>query len=239
MLAVDGLELRYGRVSAVRSISLHVDQGELVSLVGPNGAGKSSTLLAIAGALAPSAGTITLDGTRIDGRGPEVVARLGLNLVPEGRGVFTQLTVEENLRLGATLRTDRRGVESDLEGLLEHFPVLQRYLSANAGKLSGGEQQQLVIARALMAKPRLLLIDEPSLGLAPLLVDRIFEIIEDLRANGATLLLVEQLAHRAVAVSDRSYVLSRGEIIASGRAEEVAQAVDLESAYLGDKGAAA
>jgi branched-chain amino acid transport system ATP-binding protein len=232
MLAVEGLEVRYGRVAAVRGVSLRIEEGELVSLVGSNGAGKSSTLLAIAGAI-PSTGPITLDGERIDRRGPEAAARLGLSLVPEGRGVFAQLTVEENLRLGATLRRDRQAIEADLERELERFPALQRYFRSNAGRLSGGEQQQLVISRALMSRPRLLLLDEPSLGLAPVLVDRVFDVIEELRSTGSTVLLVEQLAHRAVALADRSYVMSRGEIAASGRSDELAGAVDLETAYLG------
>jgi branched-chain amino acid transport system ATP-binding protein len=235
MLHVENLEVRYSRVPAVRGVSLHVGEGELVSVVGPNGAGKSSTLLAIAGAQRPSAGTITFAGERIDGLAPEAVAARGVSLVPEGRGVFTQLTVEENLRLGTSLRKDAGSIEEDLERELGRFPVLRRYLSSNAGKLSGGEQQQLVIARALMCRPRLLLLDEPSLGLAPLLVNRVFEIIQELRASGVTILLVEQLAHRAVAAADRSYVLSHGEVAAAGRAEELAASIDLESSYLGAK----
>ena len=233
MLQVEGLEVKYGRVAAVRGVSLQVGQGELVSLVGANGAGKSSTLLAIAGAVPPAAGSISIDGARIERRGPEVAAGLGLSLVPEGRGVFTQLTVEENLRLGATLRRDRQDVEADLERELDRFPVLRRYFKSNAGKLSGGEQQQLVIARGLMSRPRLLLLDEPSLGLAPVLVDQVFAAIEGLRQSGVAVLLVEQLAHRAVALADRSYVLRRGEIVASGRGDELESAVDLETAYLG------
>ena len=235
MLAVENLEVRYGKVAAVRGISLRVEEGELVSVVGPNGAGKSSTLLALAGAISPADGSISLDGERIDGRGPEAVARLGVSLVPEGRGVFTQLTVEDNLRLGATLRKDRQAVEEDLERELDRFPVLRRYYKSNGGKLSGGEHQQLVIARALMSRPRLLLLDEPSLGLAPMLVDKVLDTVSELRSTGVTILLVEQLAHRAVALADRSYVLSKGEVQASGRADELASAINLESAYLGEK----
>ncbi|ADB52793.1 ABC transporter ATP-binding protein [Conexibacter woesei] len=235
MLQVEKLEVRYGRLAAVRGVSLTVGEGELVSVVGPNGAGKSTTLLAIAGALRGSSGSITFDGKRIDGSSPEAVAALGVSLVPEGRGVFTQLTVKENLLLGTPLRSGRGSVQADLERELARFPVLERCLSANAGKLSGGEQQQLVIARALMSRPRLLLLDEPSLGLAPLLVNRVFEIVAELRASGVTVLLVEQLAHRAVALADRSYVFSHGEVAATGSAEELAAAVDLESSYLGQK----
>jgi branched-chain amino acid transport system ATP-binding protein len=236
MLTVESLRVRYGRVTAVRDVSLHVNDGELVSLVGSNGAGKSSTLLAIAGAIAPAAGTITLDGETISGRSPEAVARAGLSFVPEGRDVFAQLTVEENLRLGATRRGKDPGIEEDIERGLERFPVLRRYFRSNAGRLSGGEQQQLVIARALLSKPRLLLLDEPSLGLAPQMVELVLTVVDELRAAGTTILLVEQLAEQAVELADRSYVLRNGEVVASGTASELASQIDLESAYLGAAG---
>jgi branched-chain amino acid transport system ATP-binding protein len=233
MLRLDGVELRYGRVPAVRGLSLEVGRGELVGLIGSNGAGKSTTLLGIAGVLRPAAGSIALDGEPIDRLGPERVADRGVRLVPEGRHVFARLTVEENLRLGASGRRDRDAVEEDLRAQLQRFPVLDRLFKGNAGMLSGGEQQQLVIARALMARPRLLLLDEPSLGLSPVMVDHVLDAVAQLHADGMSIVLVEQLAERTVALADRTYVLKSGRAIAEGTGATLDRG-DFQTAYLGE-----
>jgi branched-chain amino acid transport system ATP-binding protein len=235
LLAVEDLTIRYGRMVAVCGVSLRVEPGELVGLVGANGAGKSSTLQALAGGLKPAGGSILVDGEDIAGRGPQAAGERGIRLVPEGRHIFTRLTVKENLKLGATGRRDRRSVDADIEQQLVRFPALRRLIDAHAGQLSGGEQQQLAIARALMARPRLLLLDEPSLGLAPLMVDRVFDIIDALRAEGVTILLVEQLIARTMATADRAYVMQNGGISAEGRAEHLAEEFDFEAAYLGTR----
>jgi branched-chain amino acid transport system ATP-binding protein len=216
----------------VRAVSLEVSTGEIVGLLGPNGAGKSSTLGAVSGRLPVAEGRVLLDGEQLDGRPPEEIVRRGISLVPEGRHVFATLTVAENLAIGATTRTDRAGVAEDVERQLERFSVLRRYYRSNAGKLSGGEQQQLAIARALLSRPRLLLLDEPSLGLSPLLVDLVFETIEQLRAEGITILLVEQNASRTVEVADRCYVLRGGELVAHARRGELSPD-ELGDIYLG------
>jgi branched-chain amino acid transport system ATP-binding protein len=236
MLEVEHLWVHYGRVSAVQDVSLTVGKGQLVSVIGANGAGKSSTLLAIAGAVTTTDGSVRLDGEPISGRSPEAIARRGVSLVPEGREVFAQLTVEENLRLGATRRGRDPRVEEDLERELERFPVLRRYFRSNAGRLSGGEQQQLVIARGLLSDPRLLLLDEPSLGLAPQMVESVLDVVRSLRDAGTTILLVEQLAEQAVALADRTYVLRGGAVVASGTASDLASEIDLETMYLGAAG---
>ncbi len=232
MLEVRGIEVRYGRTTAVRGISFDVGAGELVSIVGPNGAGKSTTMMTIAGALAPATGTITLAGTAIAGLPPERIARLGLSFVPEGRHVFSHLTVEENLRIGADMRGDRQNIADDFEQVLAHFPFLRERLSTPGGKLSGGEQQQLVIARALMTRPKVMLVDEPSLGLAPIIVDRVYEILRQLRDEGITLLVVEQSTHRALENADRIYVMRNGEIVLHGRSDALTDK-ELEHAYFG------
>ena len=232
MLVVDDLHVHYGRVPAVRGVSVSVDRGEIVGIVGPNGAGKSTTLLTIAGVLAPTQGTIHLDGRSTVGTTPEAIARMGLSLVPEGRHVFTQLSVEENVRLGAQMRADRAEVEHDFKRMLMEFPFLQSRLSTPAGKLSGGEQQQLVIARALMTRPRLMLLDEPALGLGPLVVETVYRILRGLRDNGITLLVVEQSTHRALENADRIYVIRSGSIKLHGRSADVSDA-EVEEAYFG------
>ena len=232
MLEVRDMHVHYGRISAVRGVSLQVDKGELVCMIGPNGAGKSSTLNAIAGATPTTSGQIRLDGASIVGEAPETIARRGISLVPEGRHVFGQLTVKENLLLGAGIRRDRDGVEADFARMLDHFPFLRDRLSAQGGKLSGGEQQQLVIARALMTRPKIVLVDEPSLGLAPLVIDRVYEILRALRDAGNTLLVVEQSAYRALANADRIYVLRSGRIEFHGKAHDLSEDV-LERAYFG------
>jgi branched-chain amino acid transport system ATP-binding protein len=204
-----------------------------VTLVGPNGAGKSTTLLAIVGMARPTSGRITFGSDSLVGESPENIVRRGISLVPEGRRIHATLTVEENLRLGATVRNDRAAVRADLDDVLNRFPILGTYLRNPAGKLSGGEQQQLAIARALLSRPRLLLLDEPSLGLAPLLVDLVFDSLERLRTEGMTILLVEQNAMRAVELADRAYVLRTGTIELEGARDELLERADFEAAYLG------
>lgn len=234
MLETYDLEVRYGPVQAVKGISLRVEKGEIVALLGANGAGKSSTLSAIAGAVPAASGEIRLSGDDVTALAPEHMVRKGLSMVPETRDVFPDLTVMENLKLGAfTQRHDRKATSANLERMLTMFPVLRERADQAAGTLSGGEQQMLVIARAMMSQPRILLLDEPSLGLAPRIVDQIFEMIEQLRASGLTILLVEQNAGKALEVADRAYVVRLGEIAASGSAEEIATSYDLRALYLG------
>jgi branched-chain amino acid transport system ATP-binding protein len=233
MLRVDGLRVRYGRIVAVHDVSFEVKRGEIVGLIGPNGAGKTSTLSAVAGLVKPDRGSIELEGESIAGHAPERVARRRLALVPEGRQIFQTLTVADNLRLGSTTRKDRRAVAEDLEAELERFPALRKYYDGPAGKLSGGEQQQLAIARALLGRPRILLLDEPSLGLAPLVVDTVFQVLTDLCREGVTVVLVEQNAARTMEVADRCYVLQTGRVVASGSGSELARDSDVASAYLG------
>jgi branched-chain amino acid transport system ATP-binding protein len=232
VLAVEGIEVTYGRIPAVRDVSIEVRAGEIACIVGPNGAGKSTTLRTIAGLVRPNRGAVKLEGQAIVGRAPEDIARLGLSLVPEGRHVFTQLTVEENLRIGAKIRRERADIGRDFERVLANFPFLRERLSTPAGKLSGGEQQQLVIGRALMTGAKLILLDEPSLGLAPMVVDTVYEIVRRLREEGITFLVVEQSTHRALEHADNIYVLRNGEIQLEGAARDLND-VQLEQAYFG------
>lgn len=233
MLRVEGLTAHYGRIAALHGISLEVSEGETVALVGPNGAGKSTTLAAITGTLRPSGGSIAFERESLVGLPPERIVERGIALVPEGREIFATLTVAENLQLGTTSRSDRSGVEADLERILGLFPVLRTYYRRSAASLSGGEQQQLAIARALLSAPRLLLLDEPSLGLAPLMLDLVFETLAELRESGVTILLVEQNAARALELADRSYVLRTGRIVSSGSSEQLSSTEDVAAAYLG------
>jgi len=234
MLEVQNLEVRYGAIRAVRNVSLTVGSGELVTVLGANGAGKSSTLMCIAGALKPSAGSVRLAGEDATGVRPEAMVRRGLATVPENRNVFPDLTVAENLRLGAyTRRRDPAGVAEDRSRMFAMFPRLKERENQPAGTLSGGEQQMLVIARALMSRPRVLLLDEPSLGLAPAIVDQIFDMIAELKRSGLTMLLVEQNAAKALAVADRVYVMRLGAVAAEGSAAEIGAATDLNALYLG------
>jgi len=234
MLDVRDLSVSYGTIRAVRGISFSLAKGELVSLLGANGAGKSTTLKCIAGALKSAGGSITLDGADITQASPEQVVRAGLATVPETRDVFPDLTVAENLMLGAYIhRRDRAGNRDNLERVHALFPRLSEREHQPAGTLSGGEQQMLVIARALMSRPRVLLLDEPSLGLAPAIVERIFEMIEALKKTGLTILLVEQNVNQALSVADRAYVLRLGKIVASGTAAEIRSTTDLSTHYLG------
>jgi branched-chain amino acid transport system ATP-binding protein len=232
LLAVDSLTVAYGAVTALRGVSLTVDDGEIVAALGPNGAGKTTLLRTLAGALKPRSGSVLLDGQSIAGLTPETVLRRGVAMVPEGRKIFPNLTVEENLVIGAITRRDAGDIRADIDRWLERFPILGQRSSQLAGTLSGGEQQQLVVARALMSRPRLLLLDEPSLGLAPIFVDRIFELVTELRAAGTTILLVEQNVHRALEIADRAYVLSVGTIVASGSTDTLVEG-ELERSYLG------
>lgn len=233
MLQVEDLEVRYGKVAAISGISLEVPAGQVVGLIGPNGAGKTSTLTAIFGLVPSIAGKLAFEGRSLVGRTPEEIVRAGLALVPEGRHIFSTLTVDENLRLGAVTRTDRDAVAREIRELYERFPVLGRLQGQLAGQLSGGEQQQLAIARALLSRPRLLLLDEPSLGLAPLVIDLVFEVLTELRDRGVTILLVEQNAARAVAFADHTYVLRAGRVAAAGPRAELLGKVNLADIYLG------
>ena len=211
LLELEALDVRYGRVPAVRGLTLEVDAGEIVGLIGPNGAGKSTTLHAITGLAPPSAGDVRLAGRSLRGRRPETIARSGVALVPEGRRIFGEFSVEENLRLGQAARRGNGAAEA-LEGVYELFPVLAEMRHRQAGTLSGGQQQQLAIGRALVAGPDVLLLDEPSLGLAPAIVDLVFDALAAIRERGVTVLLVEQRAQRTVAFADRTYVLGNGEL---------------------------
>jgi branched-chain amino acid transport system ATP-binding protein len=232
LLVVDALTVSYGAVVAVRDVSLDVAPGEIVAALGPNGAGKTTLLRALAGAPKPQHGSVVFDGEVLTGLVPEAVLRRGVALVPEGRHIFPALTVEENLTVGGIARTDRDELRADAERWLGRFPILGERANQLAGTLSGGEQQQLAIARALMSRPRMLLLDEPSLGLAPIFVDRIFELIQELRAEGVTVLLVEQNVHRALEIADRAYVLSVGSVVASGSTDQLVEG-ELERSYLG------
>jgi branched-chain amino acid transport system ATP-binding protein len=233
MLTIADLRVNYGRVPALHGVSLHVEPGEVVALVGPNGAGKTTTLSAVFGLVAPAGGSIVFEGRSLVGSTPEQILRRGLALVPEGRHIFGTLTVAENLMLGSTARSDRKEAAADLEKLLELFPVLKSYYSSAAGTLSGGEQQQLAIARALLSRPRLLLLDEPSLGLAPVVIDTVFDVLEELRNEGVTMLLVEQAAARAVEFADRAYILRTGRVAHAGTRKEILRMENFETAYLG------
>jgi branched-chain amino acid transport system ATP-binding protein len=234
LIALEGLQVAYGGIRAVKGISLEVNAGELVCLIGANGAGKTTTLRAITGMLHPAGGRIVYEGADIGGLKTHEIARRGLALVPEGRGVFAQLTIEENLAMGAYARSDRKGVAADVERAYALFARLKERRRQTAGTLSGGEQQMLAIARALMSRPKLLLLDEPSMGLAPLMVERIFEVIRGISAEGVTLLLVEQNARLALEVSHRAYVLESGLVTLSGASASLLSDPRIRQAYLGE-----
>jgi branched-chain amino acid transport system ATP-binding protein len=233
LLALKGVEARYGAVAALHGVSLSVDEGEIVAVLGANGAGKTTTLRAISG-LVRRSGEITFAGKRISKSSPEAVARLGVAHVPEGRGTLSELSVRENLRLGAYVRRDRGGVAEDEERVFAHFPWLEDRRDQEAGTLSGGEQQMLALARALMLRPRLVLLDEPSLGLAPIVVDEIFRIVRELNEReGLTVLVVEQNANVALAASSRAYVLEVGRVALEGSSDELREHESIRRSYLG------
>jgi len=233
LLEVDGLVARYGRITALQGVSLTVDEGEIVPLIGANGAGKTTTLRAISGLVRPAGGTVRFDGRDISRLAPNEIVRAGISHSPEGRRVFPRMTVRENLELGAYTRTSKSEIAADTERVLAVFPRLRERYEQRAGTMSGGEQQMLAIARALMSRPRLLLLDEPSLGLSPKLVQTIFEVIRDINQRGTTILLIEQNARQALAIAARGYVLEVGKIAYSGIASELAASEAVRAAYLG------
>jgi branched-chain amino acid transport system ATP-binding protein len=233
LLEVHGLNVHYGAIHALKGVDLHVDAGEIVTLIGGNGAGKTTTLRAISGLLAPSGGQVLLDGKPIHGLAAHLIVRRGVAHSPEGRGIFANLTVDENLDLGAYVRDDTAEIAQDLEWVFTLFPRLRERRSQVAGTLSGGEQQMVAMGRALLARPRLLLLDEPSLGLAPQVVQTIFDIIRKINARGTTILLVEQNAHMALGVAHRAYVLEVGRIAMEGPASVLAASDEVRKAYLG------
>jgi branched-chain amino acid transport system ATP-binding protein len=233
MLKIDNLEVAYGNIKAIKGISLEVNEGEIVTLIGSNGAGKSTTLRAISGLLKPRGGTITFLGERIDGAEGHDVVKKGITHSPEGRRIFPRMTVDENLDLGAFLRNDKDAIAADKERVLELFPRLRERINQKSGTMSGGEQQMLAVARALMGQPKLLILDEPSMGLAPVLVDLIFETIVKINQQGTTILLVEQNALAALSVAHRGYVLESGIIKMSGNAKDLQSDPEVTKAYLG------
>ena len=231
MFEVSGLTTKYGAISALRNVSLSVGEGEVVGLIGPNGAGKTTLLGSIGGLLQPDSGSVTFDGDDVTGASPERIVRLGMALVPEHRRIFTDMTVEENLKIGGITRSKAERAES-LDEMVELFPVLTAKWETQAGFLSGGEAQQLAIARALMSKPRLIMMDEPSLGLAPILVSLVFDLIARLRERGTTVLVVEQNATRMLQAADRAFVLRSGEVVASGTGAELSARDDLFDSFI-------
>lgn len=233
MLKVDQINVNYGNIRALKGVSLDVNEGEIVTLIGANGAGKSTLLKTLSGLLKPKEGTIEYLGKSIVGKPAQTIVKAGISHVPEGRRVFANMTVEENLELGAYLRNDSAEIRQDFEKVYELFPRLEERKKQLSGTLSGGEQQMLAMGRALMARPKLLLLDEPSMGLAPLLVQTIFRIIEEINRNGTTILLVEQNAHMALSIANRAYVVETGKIVISGTAEELQASEEVKMAYLG------
>lgn len=235
ILKVAGLESGYGPIRVLSDLSLHVEEGETVAVLGANGAGKTTLMRSIVGLVRPSAGTVTFRGTSIQSTSTENIVRRGLTLVPEGRHAFSKMTVHDNLRMGAYARRDRSAANTEIEELLERFPILGDRRDQPAGTLSGGEQQQMVICRALVSKPSMILLDEPSLGLAPVMMDKVFALVRELRTrDGLSVLLVEQSVSRALDIADRGYVMSGGRITASGTSDELSTAAhQIEESYLG------
>lgn len=232
MLTVENLSVRYGMIQAVRDVSFQVNQGEIVSLIGANGAGKTTILRTISGLIRSSEGNITFEGRAIEKEAPQKIVASGLSQVPEGRHVFPGLTVQENLEMGAFLRKDS-GVKEDYEQVFSKFPVLKERKNQDAATLSGGEQQMLAMGRALMSKPKLLLLDEPSMGLAPIFIREIFSIIQEIKQQGTTVLLIEQNANMALSIADRGYVLETGKIVLEGTGTELLSSESVKKAYLG------
>jgi branched-chain amino acid transport system ATP-binding protein len=234
LLKVSNVLVGYGGIQAVKGVSLEVREGELVSLIGSNGAGKTTTMKAITGLLPLGGGHIELAGKTIDGQGPWDLVQQGLAMVPEGRGVFTRMTIVENLQMGAYIRDDNAAIAEDIERVFTTFPRLKERRDQLAGTMSGGEQQMLAMGRALMSRPKVLLLDEPSMGLSPIMVDKIFEVIQEVSAQGVTILLVEQNASRALQIADRGYVMESGLITLSGDAHEMLHDPKVREAYLGE-----
>jgi branched-chain amino acid transport system ATP-binding protein len=235
MLRIRDLHTHYGQVHALKGISLDVQKGEIVALIGNNGAGKSTLLQTISGLIRPTSGSAEFLGRRIDGLPAEEIVRLGISQAPEGRRLFPRSSVLENLEMGAYVRKSHKAIRADIEKLMDIFPILRERKNQLAGTLSGGEQQMLAIARALMSRPKLMMLDEPSLGLMPMLVREIFRIIEEIHAEGTTILLVEQNARKALGIADRGYVLETGEIVLQGTAEELRNNDEVRKSYLGEE----
>ncbi|MFJ5759492.1 ABC transporter ATP-binding protein [Neobacillus sp. NPDC093182] len=233
MLKIEDINVYYGNIHALKGVSLDINEGEIVTLIGANGAGKSTLLKTISGLLKPKNGSILFEGQSISGKVAQAIVKQGLSHVPEGRRVFANMSVEENLELGAYLRKDKQGIKEDFEKVYNLFPRLLERRKQLSGTLSGGEQQMLAMGRALMARPKLLLLDEPSMGLAPLLVKTIFRIIEEINKSGTTILLVEQNANMALSIADRAYVIETGKIVLSGSSDELNQSDQIRMAYLG------
>lgn len=233
MLNVDNLQVYYGAIHALQGVSFQLEKGEIVALIGANGAGKSTVLNTISGILRPREGAVAFEGQDIHTTAPQDIVRKGVIQVPEGRKVFSRMTVTENLEMGAYTYTDRAAIERDLEAVFERFPRLRERRNQLGGTLSGGEQQMLAIGRGLMAHPKLLLLDEPSMGLSPILVEQIFDIIQDINEQGTSILLVEQNAQMALAIADRAYVLETGKITLQGRGDDLLQDQNVIKAYLG------
>ena len=233
MLKINDINVFYGAIHAIKGVSLEVNKGEIVTLIGANGAGKSTILRTISGLLKPKSGTIQFEGQEIAGMPAHEIVKTGISQVPEGRRIFAEMTVLENLELGAFTRKDKDGIKADMDRVFERFPRLKERIGQLAGTLSGGEQQMLAMGRALMSCPRLLLLDEPSMGLAPLLIKEIFAIIQDINKTGTTVLLVEQNANMALSIAHRAYVLETGRITLKGDAKELAASDEVRKAYLG------
>ncbi|WP_338778977.1 ABC transporter ATP-binding protein [Metabacillus sp. FJAT-52054] len=233
MLKVEGINVYYGHIQALKEVSLEIRQGEIVTLIGANGAGKSTLLKTISGLLKAKKGEVQFEGKNINGKAAQTIVKQGISHVPEGRRIFANMSVEENLELGAYLRKDKKGIKDDFDMVYDLFPRLQERLKQQAGTLSGGEQQMLAMGRALMARPRLLLLDEPSMGLAPLLVKTIFRIIEEINKSGTTILLVEQNANMALSIANMAYVLETGKVVISGHPDELNASEQVKMAYLG------
>ena len=234
LLQVSGLQVAYGGIQAVKGVDFEVREGELVTLIGSNGAGKTTTMKAITGTLPLAGGDIVYRGKSIRGQGPWDLVKQGLAMVPEGRGVFTRMSIMENLHMGAYIRNDKQGIEDDIEKMFVIFPRLKERRTQLAGTMSGGEQQMLAMGRALMSRPKVLLLDEPSMGLSPLMVDKIFEVVQDVYAQGVTVLLVEQNASRALSIANRGYVMESGIITMSGDAKQMLNDPKVRAAYLGE-----
>ena len=233
MLTIENLSVNYGMIQAVQNVSLQVNQGEIVSLIGANGAGKSTILRTISGLIHPKEGSIQFFNQDITKTNPQAIVKMGISHVPEGRHVFKDLTVKENLEMGAFLRKDKENFEADYQTIYQRFPILKDRLKQDASTLSGGEQQMLAMGRALMAKPKLLLLDEPSMGLAPIFIKEIFKIIEAIKEQGTTVLLIEQNAKMALQVADRGYVLESGKLVLSGSGQDLLASDQVQKAYLG------